>query len=762
VCTVGDFQKYQEDIAESIQKQFGKEKLIIRSSSINEDQYEKSNAGYYESVSDVDSRNKKAIISSIQRVIRSYKRSGSFSAKDQVLIQSQTTNVNKSGVIFTRNMQTNTPYYLINYDDESGKTDTVTGGEAHKSLYLFKQNNVSDYPAVWRKLMLAVQEIENYLPGMILDIEFAEKADGTIIIFQIRPLAANSRADKINDNMLGERIESNISKYRKNTEKISNKKAFLSDMAFWNPSEIIGDNSHPLDYAVYREIITRQAWNLGLVRLGYAPVKCELMEKFGNKPYISLDYSFYSLVPNSLSKKIKNKLKDFYKSKLKKDLTAHDKIEFEIVFSCYDFETEEKLKELLDHGFSSAEVELIADSLMKLTNNIIQNYQNQLKIDLLDLEKLALERETLLKKSKDCNIFNYIEYFLVLLEHIETYATIQFSAIAREAFIAKSLCKSLVNKNLISENQINKFMESISTVATEFDLDFKKYVSEEMGKEEFLSKYGHLRAGTYDIRALRYDQMGIENISHVQTTPSDGLKKKQTKLLNPVKLKNILEKSAFSSITPGDFVFFLKSSIEQREYFKFEFTKSLSLALEFLAKAGELLGFSRKDLSYLDMPSIKSYEFFSNPDELAEFWREVIEKKRENHAKNSELILPPVIQDKEDFKVICFEVSRPNFITKKHVEGDVVDFELDASTDIEDRIVLIEKADPGYDWIFTRNIKGLITKYGGAASHMAIRCAEFNIPAAIGCGEQIYKEISGWEKLRLDCKRKKIQPVIVI
>jgi len=30
------------------------------------------------------------------------------------------------------------------------------------------------------------------------------------------------------------------------------------------------------------------------------------------------------------------------------------------------------------------------------------------------------------------------------------------------------------------------------------------------------------------------------------------------------------------------------------------------------------------------------------------------------------------------------------------------------------------------------------------------------VPAAIGCGGQIYNSISTWRRLRLDCKRKKI------
>ena len=40
---------------------------------------------------------------------------------------------------------------------------------------------------------------------------------------------------------------------------------------------------------------------------------------------------------------------------------------------------------------------------------------------------------------------------------------------------------------------------------------------------------------------------------------------------------------------------------------------------------------------------------------------------------------------------------------------------------------------------------------------MAIRCAEFGIPAAIGCGTKIYAYVSGLEAILLDAKRGKIR-----
>lgn len=69
---------------------------------------------------------------------------------------------------------------------------------------------------------------------------------------------------------------------------------------------------------------------------------------------------------------------------------------------------------------------------------------------------------------------------------------------------------------------------------------------------------------------------------------------------------------------------------------------------------------------------------------------------------------------------------------------------------------MIENADPGYDWIFAKNPSGLITKYGGVASHMAIRCAELGLPAAIGCGEIIFERLYHAKKVMLDCKNQQI------
>ena len=69
---------------------------------------------------------------------------------------------------------------------------------------------------------------------------------------------------------------------------------------------------------------------------------------------------------------------------------------------------------------------------------------------------------------------------------------------------------------------------------------------------------------------------------------------------------------------------------------------------------------------------------------------------------------------------------------------------------------MIENADPGFDWIFSLGLKGLITKYGGSNSHMSIRASELNLAAAIGVGDIIYDKLLNANRILLDCENKRI------
>ena len=109
-----------------------------------------------------------------------------------------------------------------------------------------------------------------------------------------------------------------------------------------------------------------------------------------------------------------------------------------------------------------------------------------------------------------------------------------------------------------------------------------------------------------------------------------------------------------------------------------------------------------------------------------------INKNKKEFAENELLQLPPFLKNKRDLYVIENLKSRPNFVTKKSVLADVVLLTKNIMQEVKNKVIVIENADPGFDWIFSKNPAGLIAKYGGVASHMAIRCSEIGLPAAIG------------------------------
>ncbi|MBO4356280.1 MAG: gamma-glutamyl-gamma-aminobutyrate hydrolase family protein [Clostridia bacterium] len=756
ILLVGDYNSNPDLVCEEIMTKFNGCRIVVRSSTSTEDRPSGSNAGRYKSILDVDSKSGPEIHHAILEVIRSYENDIRDVKREQILIQRQATDVLVSGVVFTRELHGNRPFYLINYDD-SGSTDSVTGGSGGSTLWISRDRTTDSLPSPWDSLIRSVREIERLLEAVVLDIEFAIKKDGRVILFQVRPLTASYRREfTMSDREFFELKNRLKEEYTSKKSSITGKTMLLSDMAFWNPSEIIGSNPRTLDYELYREILTSHQWNDGIRKLGFRATDEELMYRVGNKPYISLEASFYALTPQAISEELAVKLVDFYSKRLKNNLTAHDKIEFEIVFSTYDFMTEKDSLILLENGFSQEERTTLLEELKRITVETVKNYYRYLKNDRRLLEMLDNERvqyENNLKSGYgDC--YTLVSDILGLLHRLGKYGTEPFARQARMAFMARAFWRSLVTSGTITEAESDAFMQTVSTVSSEFDSDFELFSSGEMSSAEFNKKYGHLRSGTYDIRTDRYDKINFRPLSS-RSARKQHLSEKP---FSPDKtvIQSALDRAGID-ITADELFDFSSSAIREREYFKFEFTKTLSLILEMILKFGEITDIKRHDLSWLSPDDFRRITPDMTPETVRRRLQGNITEKHDLYGKNLLMLLPEVIEGELSLDVISVYEARPNFITSKKVEGEVVFLENEENADVTDKIVAVTKADPGYEWIFAKGIRGFITKYGGAASHMAIRCAEFEIPAAIGCGEKIYSEVLRMNYVKLDCGAGKIE-----
>ena len=388
-----------------------------------------------------------------------------------------------------------------------------------------------------------------------------------------------------------------------------------------------------------------------------------------------------------------------------------------------------------------------------MTNNIIQNFDDILQESNKSIITLEKNREkTLLNiKNSSKNHRIMLQSIEKLLNDCKIYGTIPFSRMARIAFISNIMLKSLTEIGKIDKKFEDVLMQSISTPLPKFQEDASNYVAQKISRKEFLSKYGHLRPGTYDITALRYDQ-DERFLRGIKFKKKNYSKSK----LSDLKIDDIFKNNGIE-ISEKEFYDFLKKSIASREQLKFEFTKNLSEVLEIIAEIGNSLGFSRKELANLNIKQIISSRDFTR-NKITSHWKNLINLAKNRKNVNELIVLPPIIFSEEDFNLIQYYRPSPNFITNKRIVSkiELLNNSKKNIPDLEGKIVLVENADPGYDWIFTQNSAGLITKYGGIASHMAIRCAEINLPAAIGCGDSMFEKLKKSSKIMLDCKNKQI------
>jgi glutamine kinase len=757
VFQVAEWTENKEKVLQTIAKDLASGQIIIRSSAANEDSQSASMAGHYNTVAGVKPDDPDALQVAIEEVVGSYEYgSDNTTSNHQFLAQKEIFDVEMSGVLLTRELDSGGPYYVLNYDDHTGRTDSITSGGYFSDQTIFVRHNFQNSELSNRvsNLLAVATELQQVLDCDILDIEFAVDRQGIIQLFQVRRIASASHwypeiEMRVEDELV------NIEKVLQQAEKTCVNKFGLrplyGNMPDWNPAEIIGYAPRSLAFNLYRYLVTDNVWADSRRQMGYADLTGNpLLVSFGGQPFVNVALSFLSLMPAGLSEDIRVKLAQAYCDRLRENPELHDKIEFEIALTAYSFDFDKKLENFYPGLLSEAEKAIFRKGLLDLTRSLISGQRESIADQLSSVNILVQERKFLEEREVD----NPLAAARALLEQAVRYGTIPFSKIARHAFIAETMIRSLLEIGILKRGDYDKFKASIRSVATEYNLDCDRVLAASLSWESFLKNYGHLRPGTYDILSLRYDQRQDLLPVPLSGTKSQNPEKKDFELTLKQKelLTSLLEAESFGLDADELFDYF-RQAVEGREFVKFEFTRNVSRALEQIARWGQDAGLTREELSHLELGDIFPMidRQVSSQDILQ--LKSISEKNANAHLVTRALKLPHLVCSTNDFSVVISHKGTPNFITSKICRSRCVTIEEYQTeyVDIEGAIVLIEKADPGFDWIFSHNIGGLITKFGGSNSHMAIRCSEFELPAAIGCGEQMFGLISRLPELELNC-----------
>lgn len=286
--------------------------------------------------------------------------------------------------------------------------------------------------------------------------------------------------------------------------------------------------------------------------------------------------------------------------------------------------------------------------------------------------------------------------------------TLPFAGVARAAFIAVQFLRSFVTENIITQEEYDCYMRSLDTVSRRMKRDIARYRAGALTREEFLKVYGHIRPGTYDIMSPRYDEAfemyfgkesaagGADNDNEVEAISCKADDDNGYRFSDEImgRIQTEAEQNGLM-VNAHELMTFIKEAIEGREQLKFVFTKSVSKILCLIEELGQWtqIRIPKEDMAHIDISVIKQLYVDLYIGDLRTVFSE-------NIAHN-----------KEQYKVV------------ELLDGRNVDVL------VAGRVVFIRSADPGWDFLFSKDIAALVTEYGGTNSHMAIRCADGVIEA---------------------------------
>ncbi len=730
-----NYKKNKKKIIKIIQKKL-KKNIIIRSATFIEDRAF-SNAGKFLSIPNINSINSSEIESAIKKVFESY---GKNKKNEFVLVQEYIQNAESVGVIFTTDPKNGSPFRTINFNN-SNSTDLITSGKSNgQIIYYFKNISALKINRVKKikKIESIIRRLEKKFVGMPLDIEFLI-CKRKVYILQLRKLKTYYTENINFKKSLGD-LEKKIFKMKDETSHLLGKNRYFSTMTDWNPAEIIGLKPKPLALSLYQSLITDEIWSESRSSLGYKDVtKMPLLYSFLGTPYVDLKTDINSFLVPSLDEKIQTKLLSLYFKKFKeKPNYYYDKIESSLVVNSISLDIKKYKNLLIDSKLSKKEVNKVIAEYTKLTSEIIFKLKTNIKR--YEYGEMLFER---LKSSKNSTINK-----IYLMHNIcKSYGTLPFANLARMAFIAVEFLNSFENLNIISKEEKKHFLETIKSVSFEMNKKLNK------SKKQFLKEYGHLRPNTYEISNPNYRQ-NFNNYFNKVKINLKRPKKFNFNFAQKTRINNLLKKTKFKEINANSLINFIQLSIYQRENSKLFFTKIINEIFSQLKILFKRIGLNERNIEYLDIKKILSlYENFSHKDIIYDLNKNITENKK-IYKFNKNFNLPNIITNEKDIYFFEEQNASPTFITNKIVISKFIQLKkFSQKFDFENKIICIENADPGYDFIFNHKINGLITAFGGPNSHMSIRCNEFGLPAAIGIGEKKFHQLIKNNTLYLNCEK---------
>ena len=688
------------------------EEIMIRSNSSNEDLESSSNAGKYLSIGPISKKRIDDIKESWSQVLNSYEKD----SNQTVILQDYVKNAKIVSVLTSFKVGTDSLYRSFSIYN-GPETDAVTSGKYNQIKNFYIHRSINKLPKKYDEYSIYLKvliKLENLFGNKHLDIEMVLDNNFSPLLLQVRPLMER----KVNKDLIFTEkkiIEQNVKKYsalKETTKDRFGVNQLFSNMSDMNPAEMIGKKPDNVAFGLYKFMFTDSTWNIQRGEFGYRKYKpAKLMELFNNVAYINVNHSLNSFLTPSLQIDSCEKIIQHQLKKLKENPHLHDSIEFNISRSSYVFDTEDEFAVEYKNIISPGEIQ--------------KWHQDLIKIDRFNKSTLEKNNKVILKAFSllDEN-FQYSKKENI--KFIRDNMALPFTHHSRLGFVYFAQLNNLLKKDVITEAQKNSLLLSVKSISTKMKSDAYQVKLGKKSLSSFLDIYGHIRAGNYNLTSSNLKN----NLEFTELLIQNSEKQDENISLQKVIFSNIDKYFELNNIpyTAATWVEMFQTAIATRENSKFYYTKGIDGILNEIEKQ-----------------NLSDKKFFQR---LGIGFNE--ENTINLNLKNT--LMPDLISSSDDFYLYEEMSKNGNYIGQGTVSGKVLllDNYSNQPYDLDNKIVAIPAADPGWDWIFNYKIKSLITQYGGPNSHMAIRCAEHNIPAILGVGENNFSMISTSQSLSID------------
>ena len=708
------FKEITFDDFENIEETLGKfsKQIIIRSNSSKEDTDETSSAGKFLSIGPIDKNDISLIKKSWNEVLQSYEKEDN----NTVIFQDYVDGAKSVSVLTSYKVGTDSPYRTFSTYYGS-QTDAVTSGRYNKIKNFFIHRSLDNLPEKFKeyyKFFKIQNQLENLFGNKQLDIEIVTDHKEEPLLLQVRPLMGKVIKK---EPIMVERsvIDENVKRYKElipTTDDRFGTNQIYSNMSDMNPAEMIGKKPDNIAFSLYRFMFTDTTWNKQRGEFGYRIYSGgKLMELFNNVAYINVNHSLNSFLTRNIKNETCEKIINYQLNKLETYPHLHDSIEFDISRSSYTFETDEKFGE---------EYKNIIDR-----KEIIQWHHDLIEIDSFNSSTLHKNNEIILDAfSKLDDSFQYLDKENI--KFVRDNMALPFTHHSRLGFVYFAQLNNFLKNGVITEEEKKNLLLSVNSISTKMKQDAYRVKREDISLNDFLSIYGHVRAGNYNLSSsnLKSNISFAESLINTsnEPIPSEPLKIDIFKKIDDYFNLNKI------SYTSENWVEMFQLAVSTRENSKFYYTKGID---------GILSEVEEKDISDRELFQLLDFEY----NDMNTFNQEI-----------EDTLMPDVITSSDDFYAYEEMNKDGNYIGQGTVTGEILflDGIENNRNNLDNKIIVIPAADPGWDWIFNYKIKSLITEFGGPNSHMAIRCAEHNIPAILGIGEKNFSAILNSKNLVVD------------